>query len=773
MKARTTYLTGSGMGRCLSWLLALTVLLALAGCAGMQAYQEGNRLLDAGQEQPGLRKLEEAVQLEPRNAEYRIALANRRSGLINRHVARGESARREGRQEEAETAYRSALTLDAANVMARQGLQALLQEIPLRRMVGEAEALIRQGGAGDIPLAAEKLRRVLLTDAGYKPALVLKQQVDELRRRETKPETRLSAAFRQAISLEFRDAPLKAILEVIAKTSGLNFFYDKDIRPDIRATIFARNTTVEDALRLILTTNQLEQKVLNQDSLLIYPGTPQKIKEYQSLSVRSFYVTNADVKVVANTLKMIVKTKYLVVDERLGIIIMRDTPEAVRMAERIIALQDISDPEVMLEVEILEVKRSRLLELGIEWPGSLTLSPLEGAKTTLRSLANITSATTQAQIGNMTVNARKTDNDVNVLANPRIRVRNKERAKIQIGDRLPIFSTTTSTTGFASESVTYLDVGLKLEVEPTIHLDDDVAIRVNLEVSTLGAQTTSKAGSSAYQIGTRGANTVLRLKDGETQILAGLIQDGDRATSRKIPLLGELPIAGRLFGSQKDENERNEILLSITPRVLRPIRRPDMLAVEFESGTEQKIGADALLLSVPVADKGKDVRVAAAMPAVAAATAAAKPASPANGDDAVSFSWENPPAVKVGEQFTAVLRLSSKQELRDISARIAYDPQVLRVVSVHEGSFFGQDHAATNFSQRVNPEHGRIFLSVERPDDAGDKGQASGTGDLVAVTFQALKPTPRSQPALVAATLEPEASTPLALPLQFSLTVTP
>lgn len=765
------YLSDHRSGRIVYRLLLLAILFALAGCAGMQAYQEGNSLLDAGQEQQGLRKLEQAVQLEPRNAEYRITLANRRAGLINRHVARGETARREGRLDEAEAAYRQVLTLDAANAMARQGLHGLQQEIPLRRAVSEAAVLLKQGGASDMRVAAEKLRQVLVTDPGYKPALLLKQQVDELRRQDVRHDVRLSAAFRQAISLEFRDAPLKAVLEVIAKTSGLNFFYDKDIRPDIRATIFARNTTVEDALRLILTTNQLEQKVLNQDSLLIYPVTPQKTKEYQSLSVRSFYLTNADVKAVANTLKTIVKTKDLVVDERLGIIIMRDTPEAVRMAERIIALQDLGDPEVMLEVEILEIKRSRLLELGIAWPGSLTLSPVEGAKTTLQGLGNITSATTRAEIGNLTVNARKEDGDVNVLANPRIRVRNKERAKIQIGDRLPIFSTTTSTIGFASESVTYLDVGLKLEVEPTIHLDDDVAIRINLEVSTLGAQTISKAGSSAYQIGTRGANTVLRLKDGETQILAGLIQDGDRATARKIPLLGELPIAGRLFGSHKDENERNEILLSITPRVLRSIRRPDMLAIEFDSGTESKIGADALALSATVAGKATDIRVASAKPVMTAA--GGESATAAASTDSVSFAWKNPSAVKVGEQFTAVLRIDSKQELRDVSARIAYDPRILRVVSVHEGSFFGQDHAATNFSQRVDPVQGRIFVSVERPDDAGDKGQATGAGDLVALTFAALKPTTLSKPALVAATLEPEARTPLALPLQFSLRVMP
>ena len=747
------------------------MFLMLSGCAGMQAYKEGNSLLAEGKIEQGLGKLEEAVRLEPGNAEYRIALASRRTSIVNRLVLSGENARREGRLDDAETAYRQVLTLDAHNVMAQQGLAALQRELPRRQLVTEAEALLKKGRTTDVHAAAEKLHQVLAEDPGYKPALSLKVRIDEILRKEQRSNPHLSTALRQPISLEFRDAPLKAILEVMAKTSGFNFFYDKDIRPDIRATIFAKKTTVEDALRLILTTNQLEQKILNENSILIYPSTPQKIKDYQALSVRSFYLTNADVKAVASTIKTIVKTKDLVVDERLGVIIMRDTPHAIRMAERIVALQDLSDPEVMLEVEILEVKRSRMLELGIQWPNQLQLSPLQanGAPLTLQNLTRINNTTTQAQISPLTVNANKNDGDVNVLANPRIRVRNKERAKIQIGDRLPIITTTATSTGFISESVNYLDVGLKLEVEPNIYLDNEVAIRVNLEVSTLGQQITSKSGTTAYQIGTRGANTILRLKDGETQILAGLIQDSDRSGAKKIPFLGELPIIGRLFGSQRDESERNEILLSITPHILRSIRRPDMLSAEFDSGTESNIGGDALLLSDEQASTTGNIPTAGSASTVDVVT----PVSRSGSQNDVEFSWKSPATVKVGEQFSAVLSLNSQAELRDISARIAYDPQVLRVVSVHEGEFFKQDNAHTNFSQRVNPAQGRIFLSVERPDEAGDKGHARGIGDYVVVTLQALKAAAMSKVALVAATAEPEPPTPIVTPREFVVKVLP
>ena len=757
-------------------LLVLVLASVLVGCGGMRAYSEGNSLLAAGKTEQGLSKLDEAVRLEPGNAEYRIALATRRAFVVNRAVMSGDNARREGRLNEAETAYRYVQTLDAGNVMARQGLEALQREISHRQMVTEAEALLKKGSVADVRTAGEKIRQVLAEDPAYKAALSLKERMGDMRRKAQRNDMHLSPAFRQPISLEFRDAPLKAVLEVMAKTAGVNFFYDKDIRPDMRATIFAKKTTVEDALRLILATNQLEQKILNDNSILIYPSTPQKIKDYQALSVRSFYLTNADVKAVASTIKTIVKTKDLVVDERLGVIIMRDTPQAIRMAERIVALQDLSDPEVMLEVEILEVKRSRMLELGIQWPNQLKLSPLQigGAPVTLRDLTRINNTTTQAQISPLTVNANKEDGDVNVLANPRIRVRNKERAKIQIGDRLPIITTTSTSTGFVSESVNYLDVGLKLEVEPNIYLDDEVGIRVNLEVSTLGQKITSKSGTTAYQIGTRGANTILRLKDGETQILAGLIQDSDRSSAQKTPFLGELPLIGRLFGSQKDENERNEILLSITPRILRSIRRPDMLSAEFDSGTESNIGGDALLLSDEPSPAAKESTLAARNVSPADVSTAASVSAAGNDPKGnLDFSWKYPATVKVGEQFSAVLKIDSQHELRDISARVAYDPQVLRVVSVHEGEFFKQDHAHTNFSQRVNPVQGRIFLSVERPDEAGDKGLARGVGDFVVVTLQALKAAVASKVALVAATAEPEPPLPVPMPLEFTVKVMP
>ncbi|MCL2876155.1 MAG: cohesin domain-containing protein [Betaproteobacteria bacterium] len=769
-----TFFLSRFCGQWTSMLACVAACLILTGCAAQTAFREANQRFADNRPAEGLAKLEEAVKLDPTNAEYRVALSTTRASLVSRYLNTAEAHRRNGQLTEAEKGYREVMIYDTENAMARQGLEALVVERKHRRVVADSETLLKKGKSDDLAAALDMLRPVLSENPRQRDALNLKERIEEAQGKLTKPEARLAESFRKTISLEFRDAPLRLVFDAIAKVSKLNFFFDKDIRPDLKANIVARDTTIEDAVRLLMLTNQLEQKILSDNSVLIYPNTPQKLKDYQTLSVRTFYLSNADVKAVSNTIKTIVKTKDLIIDERLGLIIMRDTPEAIRVAERIVALQDLSDPEVMLEVEVIEMKRSRLLELGVNWPNQMSLSPLqvEGVPLVLNDLLYFNRNNLMVGIGNVTINARKEDADVSLLANPRIRVRNRDKAKILIGDRVPVITTTSNVTGFVSESINYVDVGLKLEVEPNIYLDEEVAIRVNLEVSSLVREVLSKSGSLAYQIGTRGANTVLRLRDGETQILAGLISDEDRSTANKVPGLGDLPLIGRLFGSQKDDTARSEILLSITPRVVRSIRRVDLQSAEFESGTETNIGARPLQLTGGVSDAAKAAAGTApvvsadvdpvlkispntTLPASGIATPIAAAGSP------VSLAWQVPAQVKVGEQFSAVLRVNSQQPLRGLPALVSFDPKTMQIVSAQEGDFFKQAGGKSTFSQRVDATQGKVFLTGLRENPAGGEAGINGTGSLAILTFKAIKASAGAQLQLLSATPEPPSSLPV------------
>jgi general secretion pathway protein D len=243
---------------------------------------------------------------------------------------------------------------------------------------------------------------------------------------------------------------------------------------------------------------------------------------------------------------------------------------------------------------------TKLQQLGIQLPGSASVGVTGAAGTagqlTGRELSNFTRDLLRINVDPATLSARKQDGRTNVLANPRIRVKSKEKAKIHIGDKVPVITTTAGATGFVSESINYLDVGLKLEVEPQVHLEDEVGIKIGLEVSNVARETKTSSGTVAYQVGTRNASTTLRLKDGETQVLAGLINDEDRRNAAGTPGISDLPVLGRLFTNKDETMNKTEVVLLITPRVIRNIERPGIRLEEFNSGTEAEVGGAPIAL---------------------------------------------------------------------------------------------------------------------------------------------------------------------------------
>jgi len=568
-------------------LKMLALVLALSGCAAQMAYREGNDLVEKDQVEAGLLKFQDAIAREPLNAKYRAAFLQARDRATVRYLDQAERLLADGQREPAQQLYGRVLALDPQNERGRAGMRKIDADVRHAQALAAATELAAKF---EYDAARARLNTVLTERPDHPQARAMLRELAD-KSAPAPAESALSKAYRQPITIEFRDAPLKQIFELIARRSGLNFIFDKDVKADLKASIYLKNSTVESAIYYLLMTNQLEQQVMDANTIMIYPNVAAKQKEYQEMVVKTFYLANADAKQFANTLKTILKTRDVVVDEKLNLVIMRDSPEAVRLAERLVAVQDMAEPEVMLDVEILEIKRSRLLELGVAWPSAVSFSPLKttgGAAVTLADLNHLNQSTIGISSLDLKLNAKKTDGDSNLLANPRIRVRNKEKAKILIGDKVPVITSTISggVGTFNTESVSYIDVGLTLNAEPTIYLNNEVAIRVALEVSNIVSTVTSRLGTTAYQIGTRQASTMLQLKDGENQVLAGLINNEDRSTGNKVPLAGDIPILGRLFGSTLDDNQKTEIVLSITPHIVRSVQRPESSMSEFSAGTE-------------------------------------------------------------------------------------------------------------------------------------------------------------------------------------------
>lgn len=702
-------------------VLLLAGCVVLAGCAARTQKPPEPDLFGAGTPEEGLARMAAVSRAAPGDRELRIRYLNARAAVVGRLLAEGHHERQSGRFDAAEALFRRVLAVEAENALASEGLLAVERDRRHAALIAGAAADMV---AGDIDAAERKLAEVLQDDPRHPEALALRRQLDDRGGRNAPFSPALRKELKKPVTLEFRDTPLRQVLEALSKHTGLNFVLDKNVPPDATVTVFLRRVSVADALDVLLGSSQLRRRVLNDTTVLIYPDTADKLVEHQELVVKNFFLANADAKQVAAMLKTILKAKNVFSDDKLNLLIVRDTPETIRLVERMVAVHDVPEPEVMLELEVLEIQRSKLWNLGIQWPEQLTLFPLPsvGTTLTLRDLDRLSASRVGATLSDTVINLRDILNNANLLANPRIRTHSREKALIRIGDRVPVITTTATSTGFVSENVQYIDVGLKLEVEPTIFPDDEISLKLALEVSSVTRQIVSSSGTTTYQIGGRNAATVLRLKDGETQILGGLINDQDVDAANRVPGLASLPMLGRLFRSVNNRNDKTELLLSVTPRLVRGLSPPARTPTEFWSGTENNPRLNSLAFA-------KTVEKPAAPPA-----AAAGPALPA-------LAWEAPPSVRAGERVRLSLRLASREALAALPLTVAWDRAVFELIDDRPGNFMAQGNGTVETTRRLDADAGVLSVVQQRQAKKG----AQGDGEVLQLEFQALKPAPASR----------------------------
>jgi len=783
-------------------LCVLLLSALIVGCATERLRRESVKAFEQGAYEEAIANLEEAVRNDPSNLELRLELRLRLEAAVQQLITAADRARANGDRESAATSYRRVLTLEPGNDRALRGLKGVQADRRHAERTAKAEQLF---AAKQIDAAELEVHAVLAEDPGFAAATALLSRI-ELARGPTSAVLRLKTRDERPVSLQFRDAPTKMVFEALARQTGLNFIFDKDVKSEGKTTIFVNQVPVEQAIDLILAQNQLGRQVLSENIALIYPNTAAKQKEYRDEIVHTFYLTNAAPKDAESLLKTVLGTKTLFVDEHSSTLVMRDTPEHVRMAEKLVASLDVPEPEVIMEVEVLEITHSLLEQLGINYPSSVSFSLTkppnsEGAGTTglvLGDIAKQNKNTISVSSLGVSIDLLKQVGVTNVLSSPRIRARNREKAKILVGNRLPVVTSGTSATvggAFSTSNVQYIDAGLTLEVQPTIHNDGNVAIKISLEVSSIIKQISVPIGNGgttlAYEIGTRNASTLLELKDGETQVLAGLIQDTDQRNSSHIPGLGDLPILGRLFGSNGTTRDKNEIVLSITPRLIRTQPRPSSETTEFWYGTESQtrsgpfasgaaagsapggsgaapvvpggvsFGAGSAVGNAPAAPVSSGPRAvpsridaaarkppaadaAAAAPPDAKAAAASKPADVAAADATAvaqgaaadsrpQVTIEGPETAKVGDEISVSVKLASTSPLGRIRTQVGFDASALQLVSAEPG-----DLAPSGDTPKVETKPGGVQLEL-----AGSEGApVSGGGTLINLRFRVVAARP-------------------------------
>ena len=784
--------------------LAVLLAVALAGCAADRMHTEGFSLIEQGKVEEGLAKLEEAKLADPSNAAFKKDWLLHRDRLTTALMQDANKDKSEQHWDAALQRYSRVLKLDRGHIAARQAINEINVE---RRQDARVDDAALMYGKGDLEQASTTIGRVLVENPTHPRAVALRGQIMEATSQNSSLNgVSLNLKGKKPVTLQFRDANLRMVMEAIAKTTGLNVLFDKDVKADLKVTVFVRDTPVEEAIDLILMQTQTAKRIMGENSILIYADTETKSREYAELKIRRFAITNADPKNVMAMVKTMTKTKDMFVDEKTNSLVVRDTPQVIRMIERLIVAMDQPEPEVMLEVDVMEISRDRALALGIDLPTSFGTSITSMTVDQLAALGRNDFLSTSG----VTITAKKTDSDVNTLATPRIRVRSKEKAKFLVGDRLPVISSaaTPSVTGGTSvynTSVQYVEVGIKIEAEPTVYADGEVAIRLTLEVSSASAPNSdaAKTGTIAYTIGTRSVNTVLRLKDGQTEVIGGLIQDEDTSGATRVPGLGDIPILGRLFGKQTDVKNKKEVIMSITPRIVRNNRQVDSDLLEMWSGKENNMrfgtrqlgnaklqptgtapGAPAAAGSVSVAPSASGSAAAPAAAAAAAATpaAAGKPAPRVTGQATPAIAATPRPAVaagaagaaaqlrpmtlaapasaKVGEKISVSVAFPPVATATTLQTSLNYDSSRLKLIAVNEADSARNNTAGARFTgDGDSPGSVRLELAAGR----GETLPATG-GALAQLQFEVLAGDGATQLSLGTVNVQNADSSSVALP---------
>jgi general secretion pathway protein D len=376
-------------------------------------------------------------------------------------------------------------------------------------------------------------------------------------------------------SVVFRDAQSRDVYSAIGKFTNLSVVFDPTFR-DQPVSIDLRNKTLAEALNLLSTSTRNFWRSTGDRGIVVVPDTAAKRREYEEEIVRTFYVSNADLKETVDMLRIVVDARRLSTITATNAITIKDTPERITAAGKIITAIDKARPEVIIDVELLEVNRTHLLEYGLQIasPGSPGISGTVGTRPamTAKELSNLTSADVLLTgLPSLYYRLLKNDTATRILANPQLRTAEGIPAQARFGERVPVPVTVfapIATGGVQQQPITsfnYEPIGVNIDITPRVHHDDAVSLALKIDLSSISG----KGFGDLPTFGSRQINTVIRLKDGETNMLAGLIRDEERTSMAGIPGLSDIPVIGRLFAYNHKETTATDIILTLTPRIIR------------------------------------------------------------------------------------------------------------------------------------------------------------------------------------------------------------
>jgi len=686
----------------------------------------------------------QAYNLKPKDLRYRTAFERTRFYAAAAHVHRGQILRDAGKLDDALVEFQKGLEIDPSSFIARQELQRT------EHMIKEAQNPQPQAAAaGTTPL-----RRRL--EAAQGPV-------------------ELTPISNVPITLKVTEKS-NVIYETVGKLAGINVLFDPDYTPR-QVRIELNGVTLEDALGIISFETKTFWRPVTPNTIFVAQDTPAKRKELEQNVIKTFYLSNlsqpTELQDVVNAMRTILEVSRIQQLPSQGAIVVRGTPDQVALAQKLVDDLDKAKPEVLIEVAVMQVSKDKMHTIGINPPTSVTVQLQPNVSTTgttgtgtgtttttssssnginLNTLANLNATDFQVTIPQATATALLSDTNTKIVQNPQIRALDGQKATLKIGDRVPV-ATGSFQPGIGGVGINplvntqfqYLDVGVNIDITPRVHAGGEVSLKLSLDVSAVTSYV-SIGGISQPVIGQRKIEHEIRLKDGEVNLLGGIMEDQQTKALTGIPGLSSIPILKYLFSQTNTDHSENEIVFVLIPHIIRGPDNAhggvDMLDVGTANGISLRLKPSAPVTVAPPVpvSQGTSTGAPQAQGAMSSSSPAQVPQNqpPQNRPTPAgtgTFLFDPPTLSQTkGSTFTVNVMLSGGQNVYSVPVELNYDPNQVQVVNVSNGGFLSQDGQAVALVHRDDPITGKLQVTATRPPGAGG---VSGQGVVVTLTFMA------------------------------------
>jgi len=720
--------------------------LIAAGCPkGGGEYTHGLKAENLQDYDAAVAYYEKAVKEDPQNATYKIRLHQARFDACEYHLKRGLEMRKRGELDGAAVEFQKAFVADPSSSIAEQELKRTADMIEERAHPNQPEGP---------------------TDHNQQPLASMPPELKPLNR--------------GALSMKMSN-DAKIVFDTIGKWAGVTMIYDPDF-PARKINFEVNNVTLEQALEIASLESKAAFKPVTENTLFVYPDQPQKRRENEEEVVKTFYLSNVsqpqDITEIMTGLRQLFDLKRIQQVNAQNAIIIRDTPDRLMLVQKMLDDIDKEKPEVVVQVEVLQVSKDRLRELGIQ-PGSQATVAVTGSTTsssssgssgstpatnpiTFDTFRHLNPGSFSVTLPSLTLNLVESDSDTKIIQNPEIRSVDGQTAKLKIGQRIPIATGSfqagvgvggTAGTGFVNPLVntqfTYLDVGVNVDVTPRVHPNHEVTLKLRIEISS-ELTTTNIGGISQPVIGSKTIEHDIRLKEGETNILGGLIERTDTKTISGWPGLARIPILGRFFSDNKVEHQEDETLIVLTPHIVRMpfltkgnlqpmLSGPDQ---NPQTRRESELRAPQPETQQPSSPATQPQQPQQQPPVTTPTTPnAGLPSSPApqaqSGVAKIRFEPQTL-TLKAGQTATLGVVVENVNDLYSIPMLLQYDPKVISVEEVQHGGFLsGGGSQVIAIPWQVLKDKGQAIISATRPPSTPG---VSGSGTLIGIVVKALAP---------------------------------